>query len=1115
MSMKLAALFFSLVTTVVAQSTPVVICVPGQCLQGFSNTTIGAELSAPGAPAPLRLLPGEYSANTDPALLHDLLVNPSASLKPSSGFDGGLSTLPLNLKLSPGVAIYSDVLYSGRGGFLGLPTEAINSTVPFNAQSLAVSENTWVALARGSNLDERVVLWDSAPDLTQLSLPSTLTLLDIQSTNCNPTCAGAGVCSALGQCTCPPNFSGASCESCAAGFFGPTCQACPADCEECDEGVAGTGRCLTREVGERDPRRCGCTNGACNPDGSCECAEGWQDGGNGENNKCAVCAPGFFLSSTGDCTACGVGCERCSAPNGQCEACRSGFSLDSNERTKCDPVRALNGGGIQCPPGAFSSGGDCQPCSNSCGSCSGPGIDQCLSCPIGQFNVGGRCVAPDGNGVCPGTDGMVADNVRLVCDACPSRCSSCLIPSYNGASTLAQLQCSGCLPGSFLSNGRCVETCPAGTFVNPQDNLTCIPCSSTCATCSGSADFCLACPNGGFALNGQCVPSCPSGTFTSNQESRTCASCHADCSTCSGPSFTQCITCPSSRPVLSTVTGATSGRCLATCNKNQFFDAQSGRCGSCTGSGPQGCLSCQSPGQVVRGGRCVDAGCANNAAVIPGLGVCLSELVLVPSSTEGEAPLPTITGIADPAPTPGRRPLEWWQILLMALGCAFIFLVVLWCFRRRNRKRREQKTKMFAEGKGIGSKKWGWKWGSIPWKFWKFGNLGKSGGGKSKKAKESMELPVYNHHEMERIERERAREVAFSGNDEVIESGSKKSGYLKPLSARRDPPLSTKQSSRVNSNRRSDDLESYIDAYDYSRQSMSIRSHTPSTLPDLDGYYPTRRGGRNQDRDGLRRQVTGVGSRHREMDVEKESIYSQVTGLARQTPEPRIPVKRDLVTIGGGSERSVSPPMNKLRKPVPAMARQGSDDSLESVVIAPSPYANQFQQQQRQREGVLVDLDGESSRGMPLQYTGFVNSNNTGGNGEQGFGGQQPTMQFETLSEAQTYAMSYKPQLASSLAGSGSGAGLNGLVPNITGGPMGYTLAWVPTHLTGSSATVSTAANGNVNYWVQPNGGSSGLSSATLNNSMSNLGGLKPNFTGSSSVSGGSKNPFRQQQQYL
>jgi len=106
----------------------------------------------------------------------------------------------------------------------------------------------------------------------------------------------------------------------------------------------------------------------------------------------------------------------------------------------------------------------------------------------------------------------------------------------------------------------------------------------------------------------------------------------------------------------------------------------------------------------------VFANCQQANVVVPGLGVCLSEL----ATTENLPPLPSVTGLNDPTNIPTRRSLEWWQILLMALGCAFIFLVILWLFRRRSRKQRAQRTAMFASAKGIDDNKGYWRQKLIP-----------------------------------------------------------------------------------------------------------------------------------------------------------------------------------------------------------------------------------------------------------------------------------------------------------------------------------------------------------------------------------------------------------------
>jgi len=196
--------------------------------------------------------------------------------------------------------IYASPLYSGQPSFLPLPSSPIvNSSTPLAANSLALSTNVWAAVTSGSNKD-RIVIWDAVPNISQLpaGASQSLSLLDVQSSACSPPCSGSGVCSTSGTCSCPTGFTGSSCETCAEGFFGPTCQPCPQGCGSCDQGISGSGRCLTPVV-TNAPSTCNCLNGQCGTNGQCTCNPGWIKADNG--TECAKCAPGFFLTSTGDC----------------------------------------------------------------------------------------------------------------------------------------------------------------------------------------------------------------------------------------------------------------------------------------------------------------------------------------------------------------------------------------------------------------------------------------------------------------------------------------------------------------------------------------------------------------------------------------------------------------------------------------------------------------------------------------------------------------------------------------------------------------------------------------------------------------------------------------------
>lgn len=258
---------------------------------------VGETLSAQGDTS-VQLLPGQYTSTTSPQLLHIVLTSASASLSLSPGFNSSsVNPLPLNIALQPGLAMYSNAFYAGQPAFSSLHSTPMNSSISLPASSLALAYNVWAAVSSGSS---RIIFWDSVPDVSQLppeiSLP--LALQDIQSSACSPPCSSSTVCSASAKCECPRGFTGSACESCANGFFGPTCQPCPAQCQTCDQGTSGSGRCFAPIVGDA-PATCNCINGQCGANGTCTCNPGWAKAANG--TLCAQCAPGFYLTSTGDC----------------------------------------------------------------------------------------------------------------------------------------------------------------------------------------------------------------------------------------------------------------------------------------------------------------------------------------------------------------------------------------------------------------------------------------------------------------------------------------------------------------------------------------------------------------------------------------------------------------------------------------------------------------------------------------------------------------------------------------------------------------------------------------------------------------------------------------------
>ncbi|KAG2003450.1 insect antifreeze protein [Coprinopsis cinerea AmutBmut pab1-1] len=764
---RLRGLLGLLWTLVLAQisysqnNEPIVVCIPGTCIQGYSNITVGARISIPNSSQQLHLLPGTYTSTTSPQFLHNTLTTSGITSLGSQGFTNS-TRLPLELFLDLGIAIFEFPRYTGESAFAGVidddsgPVES-DFSIPLNASGLLTARDlvTTLFYTRNQNDTRRVTVWDAIPDFKQLpaaiaSVSSSIALHNLESITCqtkrNPTpCSSKGYCTPEGSCLCAPGFAGDACEQCAAGHWGPECEPCPDNCTSCDEGIGGTGRCLTRFTEPGAPSTCNCENGVCGEDDECQCLPGWRSPNGGP--QCSECAQGFFKTSNGDCRKCGQGCQACEDGTGVCTSCipDRGLALTPNRLSCLIFAQPLPTGEL-CGVGLYPDGDNCQVCDRACDTCFGPGVEGCGTCGRGRYmDPQGRCVETLSNGVCDGTS-LVADNVKKVCDTCGKGCSACSFSNFDDATVFDDRRCTTCLPGLVLHpNGQCVQDCPSNMFASIGNGGTpvCERCDSSCSSCSGTSTFCTSCPSPNLLdpSRGTCNPApCPSSTFEQNGA---CIPCHPDCASCSGPSYDQCTSCSSTstRPAL------LDGICLPHCrNKNEWFDGDTGRCarchescGSCMGPREEQCLSCEGL-KVLREGRCVDAPCAppsssadgDNAAhglapgvMVPDLGVCLSELVLVPSSgtSTGGAPLPSISGIN--TPTKGKSGLEWWQILLIVLGCVLVLVIILliWWRRRRARSRKEASTKADTyvfNGLGRtydeeeGGKK-GWRWNLISW----------------------------------------------------------------------------------------------------------------------------------------------------------------------------------------------------------------------------------------------------------------------------------------------------------------------------------------------------------------------------------------------------------------
>lgn len=170
------------------------------------------------------------------------------------------------------------------------------------------------------------------------------------------------------------------------------------------------------------------------------------------------------------------------------------------------------------------------PCDGTCATCKGSGATNCLSCSGSNYLSYGayECV-----GTCPGGQYAAAGNV---CLACSINCVTC--SGSGGNCESCGLSLSGI--ALYLYNSACIATCPNQYYA--YSNFTCVPCHSSCYTCSGTAlTNCLTCTSGSLvASNNTCQTNCPDGQYSQNSM---CVACLRECATCQN--ITYCTSCQS------------------------------------------------------------------------------------------------------------------------------------------------------------------------------------------------------------------------------------------------------------------------------------------------------------------------------------------------------------------------------------------------------------------------------------------------------------------------------------------------------------------------------------------------------------------------------------------
>jgi proprotein convertase subtilisin/kexin type 5 len=190
-------------------------------------------------------------------------------------------------------------------------------------------------------------------------------------------------------------------------------------------------------------------------------------------------------------------CRRCS--NTSCYDCYvvNGFYLNGTTCvTSCgDATKFMSYANV--------TNGTCQTCINNCATCTSSTV--CVTC----LNTSSYYLYTN-DFTCKL---MCLNNSGFVTSTLDSRpiCSPCFdYPYCLECSSTASGACSKCSNNSFLLQGSCLTNCSSPMLYN--SNGLCLPCNTSCATCSGPGNTaCILCAIGYVNSSGKCQPSCDSG----------------------------------------------------------------------------------------------------------------------------------------------------------------------------------------------------------------------------------------------------------------------------------------------------------------------------------------------------------------------------------------------------------------------------------------------------------------------------------------------------------------------------------------------------------------------------------------------------------------------------
>lgn len=421
------------------------------------------------------------------------------------------------------------------------------------------------------------LLLDSAVSQQCVTHCPTSTWPDPESGECRPCLANCSACR-----------DGSACSLCAAGHVWLEAKgACVVECSAGQYYDLASSGCHSCDSSCHE-----CTGPSTKECSSCSRTEYFYNG------SCVITCPEGFFSSRRLCKRCHDSCRTCSAPDdNNCHSCRTGHLL--TEHNKCVEAPACVKGFVDTVSGA------CSPCHVSCDACDGSTAEDCLACPLPRLLVSGRCVqtCPDGyfERRLQQQQAATAASTAMAADG-PSECAACYSPACSHCTGNTSSDCMACSPPNSLtrpSAGCDRWNCSRSTFLASTGG--CQTCHKSCAECLGPLDTdCLSCPAGLALHQGRCVVSCPAGSYTASRPGHhvpLCLACHSTCKTCSGASKKECLDCTDGMILKDS-------RCIVppTCYSKQYYQPTAkecqpcdSSCATCTGPAPSECLTCVAP----------------------------------------------------------------------------------------------------------------------------------------------------------------------------------------------------------------------------------------------------------------------------------------------------------------------------------------------------------------------------------------------------------------------------------------------------------------------------------------------------------------------------------------